>query len=210
MKISIMRHGETQWNKERKLQGQSDICLNDYGKELAYATKEGMKDEVIDCIFTSPLTRTRETAAIMAEDRTISITPDQRLIEIAFGVGEGANIDEVNQDETCNLYYFLHRPEEYTPLEGGESFDQVKERCISFINEVLLPLEGKKDHVLLVAHGAFIRVMISYVQGYSYKEFWERNKHKNCAVTSFSLEDGKLTLLEEGKLYYEDRKNVDW
>ncbi len=210
MKISIMRHGETQWNKERKLQGQSDICLNEYGRELAYATKEGMKGEVIDGIFTSPLIRTRETAAIMAEDRNLPVIPDKRLIEIAFGVGEGANIDEIRKDETCNLYHFLHKPQIYVPLEGGESFDQVKERCISFINEVLLPLEGTKEHVLLVAHGAFIRVMIAYVQGYPYEEFWDRNKHKNCAVTSFSLEDGKLTLLEEGKLYYEDYKNVDW
>ncbi len=210
MNIYLMRHGETPWNQQRKLQGQSDIPLNEYGKELAQMTRTGMEKIPIDAIYCSPLIRTKETAEIMASKREVSVQIDERLIEIGFGLGEGALIDEIHEDDTSPLYDFLHRPDQFIPMEGGESFAQVEKRCRSFMEEVLLPLEGKKEHVLLVTHGAFLRVFIGCVQGYEYTQFWERCRHKNCAVTSIALEGGHFTLLEEGKLYYEDKKQVDW
>lgn len=200
-----MRHGETDWNKERKFQGQSDIPLNECGKEIAGLTKEGLKEIEFQQIFASPLCRTRETASIVADDRKQEVQIDKRLIEIGFGIGEGACVFDVNDNKEHPLYHFLHCPEKFQPLEGGESLAEVQARCLSFIQEVLVPLETTTENVLLVSHGAFIRVLITYVQGDDYAQLWKGDIHKNCAITSFEMINGKLSLLEEGKLYYENR-----
>ncbi len=85
MVIYLIRHGETDWNTKRLLQGATDIPLNQNGIEVAQLTAEGLCDVVFDVIFTSPLKRARQTAEIIRGERRIPIIPDERLREIAFG-----------------------------------------------------------------------------------------------------------------------------
>ena len=89
MELYLIRHGETDYNKERKIQGSCDIPLNEYGRELARETAEGLKDIPFDVIFTSPLCRARETAEWIARGRQIPVYEDKRLQEICFGEYEG-------------------------------------------------------------------------------------------------------------------------
>ena len=89
MELYLIRHGETDYNKERKIQGSCDIPLNEYGRELAKVTAEGLKDIPFDVIFTSPLCRARETAEWIARGRQIPVYEDKRLKEICFGEYEG-------------------------------------------------------------------------------------------------------------------------
>ena len=202
MKIYIMRHGETNWNRERRFQGTSDIPLNEEGKEMAVITEEKSHDIHVDRIYCSPLTRARETAAIMNRNRKLEIGLDERLIEVSFGVEEGIQIDEARTNKESRVYNFLQNPANYIPPEKGESIADIRERCQSFIEEVLLPLENECDGVLLVSHGAYIRVMVAIVCGYPDSELWDRVEHHNCSITSFSLENGKLALIEEAKKYW--------
>lgn len=67
MKLYLIRHGETDWNKEFKIQGSSDIELNEYGRELAFITREGLRHIPFDIAYTSPLKRAKETAEIILE-----------------------------------------------------------------------------------------------------------------------------------------------
>ena len=85
MKIYLMRHGETKWNKRSKLQGQVDIPLAPKGIEQAEMTSEGMKDIPFDYIFSSPLKRAYKTAQVVRRDRPIEIVRDDRLKEMSFG-----------------------------------------------------------------------------------------------------------------------------
>ena len=85
MKIYLMRHGETKWNKRSKLQGQVDIPLAPKGIEQAEMTSEGMKDIPFDHIFSSPLKRAYKTAQVVRRDRPIEIVRDDRLKEMSFG-----------------------------------------------------------------------------------------------------------------------------
>ena len=89
MKIYLMRHGETKWNKRSKLQGQVDIPLAPKGIEQAEMTSEGMKDIPFDHIFSSPLKRAYKTAQVVRRDRPIEIVRDDRLKEMSFGTSEG-------------------------------------------------------------------------------------------------------------------------
>ena len=103
MKLYIVRHGETDWNNEKKLQGRSDVPLNDYGRELAYITAEALKDVSYDAIYSSPLIRAYETATILKGDRDIDIIKDERLREMCFGEYEGKHTAGLPQE----FWYFL-------------------------------------------------------------------------------------------------------
>lgn len=93
MKIYLFRHGETEWNRTRRLQGQSDIALNAFGRELAVKTAEALREIAFDRAFCSPLLRAAETAQIILGDRPVSLVSDERLKEMFFGEHEGAAFD---------------------------------------------------------------------------------------------------------------------
>ena len=89
MILYVIRHGETAWNKVRRLQGQTDIPLAEEGIRLAKETGIGMKDILIDLVISSPLQRALQTAECITEGRNIPILTDERIQEISFGDWEG-------------------------------------------------------------------------------------------------------------------------
>lgn len=209
MKIYFVRHGETPWNKEKKLQGRSDIPLNGYGKELAYITSKAMRDIPFDAVYTSPLVRAKETARILTENRNLEIQENELLLEMSFGEGEGASLPEIHAHPEMKLHNFIHNPGEYIPPNGGETFEELYERCKTFIEQYILPMEEKYDCMLIVGHGALIRGMIHYINQRPTKDFWIVT-HKNCSVTIADCSNGKLSLLEEGKIYYHEETQATW
>ena len=209
MKIYFIRHGETIWNKEKKIQGQSDIPLNEYGRELAEITAGAIKDIPFDIVYTSPLIRAKETAQILVKNRNLEIHEDQRLVEMSFGEGEGESLPEIHAHPEMKLHDFIHNPGNYTPPTGGETFEELYERCKTFIEEVIIPAEKNYSTMLLVGHGALIRGMIHCINNRPSKDFWIVT-HKNCAVTIADCTDGTLTLLEEAKIFYHEETQATW
>ncbi|WP_130863599.1 histidine phosphatase family protein [Bacilliculturomica massiliensis] len=202
MEIYLMRHGETDWNKAGKIQGSADIPLNEYGRQLAKMTAEGLSDTYFDLAYTSPLIRAAETAQIVAGSRGIPVIADRRLQEMDFGSSEGSEISRCAADENSVLYTFLKKPELYVPADG-EAFSDVEARSRSFIRQVLVPNEEKWTRILITAHGAFIRCFLNCIEHRPLAEFWEGIPQRNCAVNILECQQGKLSILEEGKLYYQ-------
>lgn len=201
MKIYLVRHGETDWNKERRLQGATDAPLNAYGKELAAITAKALEQIPFNVAFCSPLSRARETAKIIIGNRDIFLREDARLREISFGVKEGCSIPEAKETPDHPIYHFFHHPECFVPAEGGESFEDVRRRTGEFMKECILPLENQYDTVLIVAHGVANRCILNPLLGIPIEEFWKIYLN-NCAVSVLSLENGVFRVLEEAKLYY--------
>lgn len=206
MRIFLMRHGETDWNKARRLQGQSDIPLNENGIELASVTARALAEEPFGAAFCSPLGRAKETAKIILGTREVPLYADDRLKEINFGANEGIRFDAAKENPEDPLHDFFCRPEHYLPPEGAESFAQVAERGQSFLQEKIMPLEGKCKTVLIVAHGAFNRCLLNSIVGTPLTDFW-RILLPNCAVSILSLEDGQIKVLEESRVYYDHPVN---
>lgn len=202
MKIYLFRHGETAWNKERRLQGQSDVPLNDYGRRLAIETGEALKEVCFDKAFCSPLSRASETAELILGERKVPLIRDDRLKEIHFGEYEGHAFDEMKRDEGHPLYYFLMKPECYKAPQGAESFSETSQRARSFLQEQIVPLEGICENVLIVAHGAFNRSLVGVIGDIPLEDFWKTSL-PNCAATILSLEGGRFTVLEKSRVYYE-------
>lgn len=209
MEIYMIRHGETQWNKERKLQGRADIPLNEYGIQLAKITADALQSIPFTKIYSSPLSRALETARILAHKRPVEILTDDRLVEMGFGEGEGASIELIYTHPELAVYDFIHSPENYIPPVGGESFAQLYSRCDNFIREVIIPAEKNCDYMMIVGHGALIRGLIHCINSRPTRDFWIKT-HKNCCVSIASCINGSLTLKEEAKIYYTEKVEATW
>ncbi|MBR5474123.1 MAG: histidine phosphatase family protein, partial [Lachnospiraceae bacterium] len=111
MKVYLVRHGETDWNLVRRIQGNADIPLNEKGRAVARATAEAIKEMPIDVIFSSPLVRARETAEILVAGRGMEVQVDSRLKEIAFGEFEGITWKEIDTlPEYRSIWRFFEDP----------------------------------------------------------------------------------------------------
>ncbi len=201
MQVYFVRHGETDWNKNRQLQGGSDIPLNDSGIELAQITAESLKDIPFDKAISSPMIRALKTCEILIEGRDLTIETNELLRELSFGPYEGQNVEEIGKDHSHPLHNFIAAPEKYVAVNGAEPLEDFFVRCKKYLDEFLIPLEGKHQHVLIAGHGALIRAISLLVENQPMENLWSKRLN-NLEVVSFLVKDGKISLTNEGQIYY--------
>lgn len=178
--LYLMRHGKTEWNELHKLQGRTDIPLNEDGLAMAEKAREECKDVHFDVCFSSPLLRARETADIVLRGRDVPIINDDRLMEMSFGVCEG--IENYFHIQDSPITPFFQAPETYTtPAEGAESMEQLFERTGEFLKEKVDPLLAEGKDVLIVGHGAMNCSIICQIRGIPVKDFWKAGI-ENCKL----------------------------
>lgn len=204
MKIYFVRHGETDWNKERKIQGQVDIPLNEFGRHLARETAKGLRDVPFDVCFTSPLGRARETAQIILQGRDVRILEDKRILEMNFGVLEGKCCSKEGWDVPDSFQMFFDDPVHYQAPEGGEDFQAVRKRTGDFLNWLFAQEQYRDSTVLVTTHGAAMAGLLNNLKKKPLAEYWGVGVHKNCGVTEVDVTDGRIDIISENKVYYTD------
>lgn len=202
MELYIVRHGETIWNKEKLLQGSTDIELSDYGRELAAKTGEALCNTHFDKIYASPLKRAYETACLIRGNRPIEIIKEERIRELSFGVYEGQNMSLLLQDENNTFSHFFKRPHLYTPAEGGETLEHLCERAKEFMEQEILPLQNQCERVMIVAHGAMNKAIMTYIKKHDLEFFWSGGLQQNCNVIIVDLKDNQFKIIDETKIFY--------
>ena len=210
MRLYLIRHGETDLNKSKILQGRSDIELNDFGRKLAEETGKNL-DVCFDVVYTSPLKRAKETAHILVRESSLKypdknlpqIIEDDRIQEISFGDFEGlcygANFNI--PDET--FLNFFQAPDQYHTPPNGESLADVIDRTGVFLNEILEDKQNADKTILISTHGCALKAMLSYIRNTPMKEFWGEGVYKNCGISIVEVENGQAIIIEDGKVYYE-------
>lgn len=158
----LLRHGQTDWNKQARLQGSTDIALNTHGEDQA--RKAALKLEAHACrhILTSPLIRARQTAEIVATHLGLNLTIDERLTERHFGSFEGMTIDQVlkaRQDMPADMNPVPDLDGMHYPF-NAKSLSQVYDRIHNLLNDI-----GDQDGVLLVSHGIPFRLITKIIIG---------------------------------------------
>ena len=170
--LYIMRHGRTDWNVRHKLQGRTDIPLNEEGRRMAEKAGEEYRNIPLDLCFCSPLVRARETAEIVLRGRNIPIRTDDRLREMSFGIYEGT--ENSFSDPDCPVNVIFREPEAYTESVGGaETFGELFARTGEFLREVADPMLEQGKNILIVGHGAMNLSIISQVRGLPIEDFWK-------------------------------------
>ncbi len=202
MDIYLIRHGETEYNKGKRLQGTVDIPLNEKGIELAKKTAEGMKDIRFDRIYTSPLIRAKKTAEILRGNRKVEIILTDGLREISFGDYEGLTVlDGKYNIPDPDFLNFFNAPEKYHTPPNGESIEHLRQRTTAFMREIIRTPEYQELTLLMASHGAAIRGILSGLQKLPVSRFWEGGVHRNCAVTRIHAEQGRFEIVFENKVY---------
>ena len=174
----LVRHGETEWNRLRKIQGISDIPLNDTGRSQAAALGDILSKHRFDLIVSSPLSRALETAQIVA--RKLGMPAPlviQDLVERNYGEAEGSSGLELDT---------LYPPG--TEIPGREDRADVTKRVVRTLHD--LAIRHPDADILAVAHGAVIRCVVDYAAPGEYSE-----PITNCSVHSFSHVAGSLELV---------------
>lgn len=204
MEIYIVRHGETLWNKGKRLQGRTDIELNDYGRELARKTGIALMNTNIDIIYSSPLKRAYETADLIRNGRNINIITDERIRELCFGCYEGENFSELIKNDNLTFKYFFKQPELYVPADDAETLQHLINRAGNFMHDVIEPLADYTNRVMIVAHGALNKAIMCYIKKHDISEFWSGGLQQNCNVMIVDYTDGKYNVIDETHLFYEE------
>ncbi len=202
MEIYIVRHGQTMWNKEKRLQGSVDIELNENGKELAIITGQNLADTHIDIIYSSPLKRAHETAKLIRNNRDIEIIVDDHLRELNFGSMEGESYEKLYEEKTHGFKYFFTEPHLYYPPEDGETLEHLVERASEFMKNIIEPLADTCQRVMIVAHGAMNKALMTHVKKHSLEHFWSGGLQKNCNVIILDYTKGHYTIIDETKTFY--------
>lgn len=204
MNLYIVRHGQTDWNKAVRLQGRSDIPLNEYGRELARKTGEGLKNVSFDLAFTSPLSRARETAELILKGKDVELIEDERIVEISFGKYEGRSWGEEHFNIPEDFQLFFTAPDRYEAQEDAENIRELAARTGEFMQELISNPEYADKNILVSTHGAALCGMLAYVDQTPLSKFWRGEVPKNCSVNLVEVRDGQPRIAMEGKVYYEE------
>ena len=170
--IYIVRHGQTDWNKVGKIQGHTDIELNDLGEKQALSIKEKLKDVKFDKVFSSPLKRAFKTAQIIYDGEIVT---DNRLKERYNGELEGKTKSEIKAFPDFN------DPDETS--YGIESLNNFRNRVKDFIEEILTKYKNK--NILIVTHAGVCIYARCYFEGEPKDNRYENYKLKNCEVLTY-------------------------
>jgi probable phosphoglycerate mutase len=184
--LLLVRHGETDWNRERRFQGHADPPLNDAGREQAHELAETLAGQGIDAIYTSDLQRARETAEILAARFGSEVVALRELREIDVGDWQGLTwpeIEERHPDGAARWHRDGHG------WDGGETYDQLRERIVAALRGIAERHPGRR--VLVVGHGGTVRATRAFVDGVPVAESRRRDPPiGNCEVFKVVTEDG--------------------
>ncbi|MEO0377051.1 MAG: histidine phosphatase family protein [Cyanobacteria bacterium P01_A01_bin.17] len=192
-RVLLVRHGETEWNRQKRFQGQIDIPLNENGKRQGGQAAEFLKDVKIDAAVSSSLSRPKETAEIILQHHPeITLATTDGLKEIGHGEWEGLYEQEIETNYPGMLKQWQEQPETVQmPGDGGESLEQVWERAIAAWNEIVAKYSGTDTPVtvLVSAHDAVNKAILCHVVGLGPDAFWNF-KQGNGAVSVIDYPNG--------------------
>ena len=170
-RLLLVRHGETDWNRQKRHQGQKDVSLNEFGRKQVSALTRRLKNVPINAIYSSDLCRAWESAkTISIYHDELVVFKDARLREMNFGKWEGLTWSEIREKDHSGVEDWSNYLVEKGP-PGGENLFRFSERIMEFSEEIT------KSHidetVLLVAHGGTIMMLVCLLLGHPIEQYWQ-------------------------------------
>jgi broad specificity phosphatase PhoE len=190
--IYLIRHGQTDWNRDKIFRGRADVPLNEYGRKEADALGRYLSDVRPIACYSSPLSRARETAEAAVRSHSLDIRLDDGIIDIDYGEWQGIPDVEVRKSHS-ELYERWQQSPQRVRFPGGESLAMVRRRAMASLDRIRA--EHPDGTVFVVAHRVVTKVIMCAVLGLSNAAFW-KIRQDNCAYNIFELsEDGAIVVL---------------
>jgi broad specificity phosphatase PhoE len=189
--LLLARHGETDWNRDGRWQGQTDTPLNERGREQARVLADVVAGDGIAAVYASDLVRARETAAIVADRLRVPLRTDPRLREVYFGSWEGLTTPEIEQRYPGEIARW-RADDGSSAFAGGETYAQMAERVVAALTQIAAT--HPSEDVLVVLHGGPIRGLLAHAAGVTYGEHrLVQPPLGNCDVVRVAIRDRIFT-----------------
>ncbi len=192
--LYVIRHGETEWNTEKRFQGRADSELTEKGVKDAQLLNERLLEVEFNRIISSPNNRTMKTAMLVKGDKAVPIETDERLLEMHLGEWQGLRDDEIKKQYPEKYHSYWNEPDSYESI-GGENFFDVKNRIANF----LLDLEKTKPtgNVLVVTHGVVIKALYLLCKNEAMDQLWNPPFIHGTSLTIIRVQDSIMELCLE-------------
>lgn len=197
MKLYITRHGETEWNTLKKMQGWQNSNLTEQGIANAIKLCDRLKDVDFSNIYSSPLGRAMDTANYIKGNRNIEIETHDGLKELGFGLWEGVENEEVMKLYEEEHYKFWNKPLLYKGNDG-ESFDELFKRINEALKHIIQNSTG--DNVLIVSHAITIKAIYSIIKNYNLEDFWTLPYIDGTSLTIVEVNGDEMKFILEGDI----------
>jgi broad specificity phosphatase PhoE len=194
LNLYVIRHGETEWNTQKRMQGRLDSDLTDKGVNDALLLGERLKETGFQRVISSPSKRAVETANRVIGKRSISIETDERLMEIDLGSWQGKTESEIKELFPTQFNSYWNQPVMYENPRG-ESFLDVKNRVADFLFNLEKTIPS--GNVLIVTHGVVVKTLYLLCRNASVEEIWNPPFIHGTSLTIVKIHDGKKELLLE-------------
>ncbi len=189
-RLILARHGETLWNVEKVFRGRADVSLDELGIKQAELLGKYLSDWRLEVIYSSPVTRALDTANIIARYQKVAVRIAEGLTDFDFGEWQSLPEQEVRRRYPDLLNEWHSNPHKVR-MPGGESLEDVRERAIEVVNDVLSKYQGS---VALVSHRVVIKVLICYLLGLDDSHF--RNINQDVGgISVFDYVGGRFILI---------------
>jgi probable phosphoglycerate mutase len=188
----LVRHGQTAWNAQKRFMGQLDIPLDETGRAQVAALGNRLKDEHVDMIYASDLSRAWDTA-LAIQSRLASradVKPESRLREMDFGNWQGLTYAEIQERDPQNLAHWEEDRLHHAP-PNGETLLAFSERVVSAYREWCIAHTEQK--ILLVGHGGSLQLLLAHALGLSPDKFWQLHL-SNASLTDLRVYDSGAIL----------------
>lgn len=201
MKIYITRHGTTEWNLQRRLQGWQDSNLTKEGIDRAIKLGERLDNIDFDIIYTSPQNRAFETSRLIRGNKKTPIVTHDGLKELGFGIWEGLELSVIEKEYPKEYYIYRNNPVEYIPIEGESYFDLLK-RVKEFLEEIETI---DAENILVVSHGVTIKAIIKIINNLTLEEFSKLPVYTGTSLNIVEINESKMKLIMEN-----DTSHIDF
>ena len=188
-RIILVRHGETDWNKQEIFRGRIDINLNQNGIRQAQAIGEELKEQKLDAVYSSPLSRAKLTAQTIADSPPapacggshLRVNVDPGFIDLNYGKWQGVSHEDVKA-QYPELYALWQKQPQLVRFPDGECLDDVRHRAMNALEQIIS--RHQNDTVVIVAHRVVNKVMLCAVLGLDTSHFW-LIRQDTCCINIF-------------------------
>lgn len=191
-RVLLVRHGETTWNRERRIQGWSPTALNERGREQVAALTDTLTDQYdVHRIFASDLRRTRETAEPIARAIGLDVTFDERWRERNFGECQGLKYEEFTEQYPQLSVATAGRDAIDVKPEDGETLREMYNRNVAAWEDVTAQTASGETS-LVVTHGGPIALLLGHLKGLGPAASLNEHRQANCAINEITLPEAEI------------------
>ncbi|GAA0077031.1 phosphoserine phosphatase 1 [Clostridium sp. CTA-5] len=196
--IYLIRHGQTEWNLQTRMQGHKDSPLTKLGINQAQKLHDRLANEKFDLIYCSESKRAYDTANIIKGNRNIPMHTAKELREIHMGKWEGMKQSDIINSYPKAWIDFWNNPLIYTPTDEGESYHELKDRVIPKIKDIINLNQGKK--IIIVTHRITLKVIMSHFKNQDVNSICNNPDIEPASLSKVSIQDGLSKILLYGDI----------